>query len=358
MALTKIGPNKWRVTASVWDKNKGYPVSKQVTITGTRAEAAIVEGDILKELKARSLTSAYASTFGEAVDLYVNNLRLRGTLAKKHEMNIAHIRDELGHIRLEAFADQFDVWYKHLVSTPGRYGKPRAGATVNRYTAVVRAVFSRLVDLEIIDKNPITPIRYPKMKEKARDRYLSQEERLRLLSAIAEHRPYILPIVQFMMAVPCRVSELVSAKREQFNPFTRTIFIPDTKADIPVHKPVPDDMMDYFQNIPEGCPWLFYEETGVRKVQYRPLTHLRYAWRYCLKKAGIEDVHVHDLRHISATDLYAAGIPERVIMDVAGWKSQMLSRYRHADSLKSAQSIRAFWVPENLNPAVKLAVSS
>jgi integrase len=50
---------------------------------------------------------------------------------------------------------------------------------------------------------------------------------------------------------------------------------------------------------------------------------------------------MHDCRHIAATDLYIAGIPERQIMDIAGWKTTMLTTYRHADSLRSAQDINA-----------------
>ena len=51
------------------------------------------------------------------------------------------------------------------------------------------------------------------------------------------------------------------------------------------------------------------------------------------------NIRVHDLRHVAASDLYAAGISEREIMDIAGWKTTMLSTYRHLDSLKSAQRI-------------------
>jgi integrase len=137
--------------------------------------------------------------------------------------------------------------------------------------------------------------------------------------------------------VPCRVSELTAAKREQYNPFTGTVYIPDSKAGIPIHKPVPKEMKDYFNSIPAKCPWLFYwtNETG----EYRPFITLQKPWKFCLKAAGISDLRIHDLRHISATDLYEAGNAERTIMDVAGWKTPMLSSYRHKDSLRSAQTI-------------------
>jgi integrase len=206
-------------------------------------------------------------------------------------------------------------------------------------------VFSHLVSLEVIDKNPITTVRFPNFEEKPRDRYLTPEERLRLLNAIREHRPYILPIVQYMLAVPCRVSELTTARREQYNPFTQTIYIPDSKAGIPIHKPIPPEMVEYFQNIPSDCDWLFYRETS--PGEYRPLNSLRCPWAFCLKRAGLADLHVHDLRHISATDLYEAGNPEMVIAGVAGWKTpDMLSRYYHKDSLRSAQRI-AFKTPQS-----------
>jgi len=75
------------------------------------------------------------------------------------------------------------------------------------------------------------------------------------------------------------------------------------------------------------CPWLFYwvDEQG----KYRQLITIRRSWQSCLKKAGLSDLRIHDLRHISATDLYEAGNPEREIMDIAGWRSPMLSHYRH-----------------------------
>jgi len=335
MALKKIATNKWAVKVSVWDKNKGYPISKQATVTGSKAEATIIEADLLKELKARSLTSAYASTFEDAVKLYIQKLRLQDKLSGQHERMVGFIRKELGHIRLEAFADRFDVYRKNLIATPTARGKTRKGASVNRYTAIVRAVFGHLVALEVIGRNPITTTRFPKLGERPRDRYLTQEERLKLLNTIREHRPYILPIIQYMLSVPCRVSELVNAKREQYSPFTGTIYIPDSKAGIPIHKPIPEEMTGYFNAIPLDCPWLFYQRIDGGK--YRPLTHLRYAWMYCLKRAGIADLRVHDLRHIAATDLYANGNSERRIMGVAGWKTPMLSHYRHKDSLRDAQ---------------------
>jgi integrase len=96
-------------------------------------------------------------------------------------------------------------------------------------------------------------------------------------------------------------------------------------------------MTEYFRNIPADCPWLFYWVDAGGK--YRPFVSIRRAWLDALKIAGLSNLRVHDLRHVSSTDLYNVGNPERQIMDIAGWKTPMLSKYRHKDSLRSAQRI-------------------
>jgi integrase len=80
------------------------------------------------------------------------------------------------------------------------------------------------------------------------------------------------------------------------------------------------------------------------------------AWHHCLGLAELKDVRFHDSRHCAATDLYANGNPERVIMDIAGWKTPMLSTYRHKNSLKSAQIIKfsSEQVKSDVVPAEKL----
>lgn len=337
MAIKKIAPNRYRVTVSVRDKNKGYPITKQKTVDGTRSQAVIAESDMLKELKARSLTSAYAVTFGDAIDLHVKHLRIAGRLSKRHEYQIVCVRKALGHIRLEVFANQYEQYIKHYTQTPTPRGTPPTGATINRHIAIVRAAFNRLVDLEVLDKNPITKMRFPRYEENPRDRYLTQEERLLLLSTIKQHRPFILPIIQYMMLVPCRTSELTTARREQYNPFTNTIYIPDSKAGIPIHKPVPPELEDYFKAIPEDCPWLFYKFDGGR--YYSLESRLSTAWKFCVRKAGIDNIRKHDLRHMAATDLHEAGNPTHTIMDIAGWKTDMMKVYWKQDSLRSAQRV-------------------
>lgn len=337
VSIEKIKPNKWLIKVSVRIPGRDNPVKKRETFTGTKTEVEARKAEIIKAIRSNSSLTpqAIVKNFAEAVSLFKEK---RGPFSFSHEWKIDFLSKETGQTLLDLFPDRLEAYLRELKNgrPKNREGR-RSNASLNRYIEIARAVFGLLVDLEIIEKNPITKARFPKGEEKPRDRYLSEEERLRLLNAIEEHRPHILPIIQYMLLVPCRKMELVNAKREQYNQFTGTIYIPDSKADIPIYKPVPDEMRAYFNSIPTDCPYLFFrkDENG-----YHPLGTLQKPWAFCLKKAKLKNVRIHDLRHISATDLYQAGNPERVIMDVAGWKTPMLSQYRHKDSFRSAQAIQ------------------
>ncbi len=346
MAVTKHSPGKWLIRFSLRVAWKPYPIRKREIFAGTKTQALGREADMMRALRVApsSLTVVADNeirTLSDAINLYNEK---RGPFSKSHGEKVAFVSRELGHARIDQAADLFENWIRILRQKKSQYGRARGAASTNRYIEIVRAAFQVMTDLGKIDKNPISKVRFPKLEEKARDRYLNHEERVRLLSAIREHRPYILPIIQYMLLVPCRKSELTEARRDQYNPFNQTIFIPDSKADIPIYKPVPAEMRGYFDSIPADCPWLFYREDG--DGAYHKLGTMQKPWAFCLQKAGLKNVRMHDLRHISATDLYEAGNPERVIMDICGWKTPMLSTYRHKDSLRSAKAIKFLGEPE------------
>jgi len=340
VALIKIAPNKWSIRVSVRVPGRDYPLQKRETFAGTKTDAAARQAEIIKGLReGSSLTvSPNIRTFSDILSLFSEK---RNKTAAPDLSRIRQLAADLGHIPVEQFPDRFENYLKLFRATPTKKtGKPPSNAAYNRILEMVRAAFNLMVALQVVEKNLITKARFPKAEEKPRDRYLTDTERLRLLNVIQRFRPHILPFVRYSLAVPCRKSELTAARREQYDPFTNTVYIPDSKAGIPITKPVPPDMTDYFRSIPTDCPYLFYRKD---EAGYHPLGDFRKAWAFCLRRAGLQNVRIHDLRHVAASDLYASGVSEREIMDVAGWKTPMLSTYRHRDSLKSAQRINSMF---------------
>ena len=59
-------------------------------------------------------------------------------------------------------------------------------------------------------------------------------------------------------------------------------------------------------------------------------SHLRRALRIALSRAGLQDVHFHDLRHTFATRLVQAGVDLYKVQRPLGHKSPMMTqRYAH-----------------------------
>jgi len=185
-------------------------------------------------------------------------------------------------------------------------GRLRSPGTINRYVATAKAVLGFAVRRDIVERNPVSQARFPRFQVRPRDRVLKNDEWQNLINAIREHKPLILPIIKFMTMVPCRTMELVGAKREQYDLASRTIYIPDSKARIPIYKPVPEELYNYFDSLPQDCPYLFYRESQ-SGVSYLPLTNLRYAWDFCCNEASISNYRIHDLRHLGGNQTHDGG---------------------------------------------------
>jgi len=292
--IKNVSTNKWKVEVSKRVSWAPYPVKKKATVKGTKTEAKLKEAELIRALETalsgsltvRPAQSTYSVTnFGDAISLYKGKLKAAGNLSVSYGRKMEWVRRELGHLSIEGMAENFRDWLQNFINTPAAKGTKRSAGTINLPIKIVKAVMGHLSDLGVIEKNPITKAMFPKGREKPRDAYLSEAERQHLLKVIEKERPYILPIVKFMMQVPCRVSELVSANRDQLR--NDTIYIPTSKNGEALHKPVPLDMLGYFSSIPEDCPYLFYRKTATGK--YRPLTRcLSDAWGHCRRVAGFD----------------------------------------------------------------------
>ena len=94
-----------------------------------------------------------------------------------------------------------------------------------------------------------------------------------------------------------------------------------------------------FPELPKESEYLFYRYEK-KTDRYLPLGDFKKAWRTCLEKASIEDFRFHDTRHIAATALLDNGTPERIVQEVAGWKTDMLRTYYHRSGKTSLNLVR------------------
>jgi integrase len=213
-------------------------------------------------------------------------------------------------------------------------GSPKP-ATLNRYLSALRACLNAAEKARWI-------VRAPKIEEykepKVRVRWLTLQERARLLGAAPDHWA---ALIRFSLATGLRQSNVVELRWQWVDMGTRTLTVPGA----------------YFKNGNEFCIPLSEEAMLVLREQLnkhhefvftyqgRPMPALQHTeWKSILAKADITNFRWHDLRHTWATDMVKAGCPLHVLQKLGGWETiQMVMKYAHHD----VESLRQFVEAQN-----------
>lgn len=339
MGISKIGPNLFFIKARVKIPNldprkKPDDRRKQEQFPGTKTQAQ----DRYLQMKADLRGERRApGTFGDLLAAY---LEPRGTLTGSQASVYKTLTRDLGGVALADLGDALRRYYAILkASRSRRSGRPYSPAALNRPRTMVAAALNLAKASKVIVDNPLTKDVWPKAKEIPRDRFLDPIETIRLLNVVRKKAPHLLAILQFALLVPCRKSELVKMTKGDLDLVNNAIRVHNgtTKNDEGSWKPIPPEMVEYFRTIPADCPLLFFRKV---RDQYRSLGDFKRAWATAKRLAGIRDLHFHDSRHVAATNLVAAGTPERAVMEIAGWKTNMLDTYWASSSRRALKLVR------------------
>ena len=329
---TKRKPNEYMIKARV--KNRGEDRRKQELFYGNRAQAEARYFAIKAELRGER---PKVDTFGQILDAYNQS---RGGVKDSQATIFNQLKKDLGQTEIRELGDAIRRYYGILQSIPSqKTGRRLSPAALNRSRTMVAAALNLAVKTRDIVDSPLNEAIWPKAKEVPRDRFLGYMDVLRLLNVIEVEAPHLLPIVRYALLVPCRKAELVAMTRDDLDLFHNAIRVNNgtTKNEDGAWKPIPPSMVAYFRSTPPESPFLFYKKVGKR---FRPLGDFKRSWTRCLRVAGLKNFHFHDTRHISATNMIDAGTPERVVMDVAGWRTNMLSTYYKSSSKRALEFVK------------------
>ncbi len=346
--LVEKNKNSFLIKVELQRNSERY--RKQFTFHGTKTDAKKRGKEIVLELERQAesdeqVAGSSLKYFNELVDFYVlHKSPKRGDITY-----IKRLQEVLGSRELTALPEAFDQFILLLSRSRTFRGKPYSAATRNRYRSWYSAVLNFAYEQGVIETNPMVR-KLRKEKEIPRDLSLTDEEVGRLFEAIDTYRPYLRPIVMFLLQIPCRKAELLNARRTDIDTGAGYLRIRSgkTKNGQGINKPIPPNLDEYFRKIPAECPWVFYR---VKDGVYYPLKSIDDAWRFCRAKAGLDEFRIHDTRHFSATKMINNGVAERVVMDVASWKTNMLSLYYHRCGTQTVNAVRAMLEETPVLPA-------
>ncbi|MDQ7082700.1 MAG: site-specific integrase [Aquificota bacterium] len=137
-------------------------------------------------------------------------------------------------------------------------------------------------------------------EDNPRERFLAPDELRRLINACPW---WLRPAVSFAALTGMRAGEIFSLRWEDVNPEKGFVSIRRPKSGkrerIPIHPLAVSILVEQRRKFPES-PYVFPNSKG--KAYYLPCGY-RGAFRTAVKRAGLDDVRFHDLRHTFASYL-------------------------------------------------------
>jgi integrase len=196
-------------------------------------------------------------------------------------------------------------------------------STVNRELGRLRHMLNRAVDWGLLEHNPMKGLKFLR-ENNARQRYLSLEECERLIEACISQR--VRAIVVIALHTGMRLGEILNLRQGELNLSSGLILIPDSKNGEPRHIPMDSTVASLLEEYPRHpCPELVFANKAGGK-----LSAIRNSFRGACTRAGISDLHFHDLRHTFASHWMMAGGDLYVLKSILGHKSiVMTQRYAH-----------------------------
>ena len=217
----------------------------------------------------------------------------------------------------------------------------RTPSAANQVVALIARMYRKASDWGIVPDgtNPCRGI--GKHRERKRDRFLTDTEFHRLGEVLSDVEAnggasaHAVAAIRLLMLTGCRKNEILTLKWEMVDLGSGELRLPDTKTG-PRTVPLSAPAVRVLAELPriQGNPWVIPGQ--------KPGTHminLNTPWRFVRKRAGLEDVRLHDCRHSFASRALALGESLPAIGKLLGHSHiRTTERYAHLarDSVRAS----------------------
>jgi integrase len=203
--------------------------------------------------------------------------------------------------------------------------------TVRRELAIVQHCFEvakREWGLPIFT-NPVQQIAMPEA-QRSRERRLEDGESNLLASAAQNSAWYLLPLIALAIETGMRRGELLSIRWKDVDMTAPIIRILKTKNGHPRTIPLTPKAVEILASL---------EKKDDRVFPVTP-NAVRLAWERLRKRAGLQDLRLHDLRHEAVSRFFEHGLTVPEVALISGHRDpRMLSRYTHLRPEKVAEKL-------------------
>lgn len=223
--------------------------------------------------------------------------------------------------------------------------------TINNDHTMLKHMLSVAERKGLVQTNVAKKVRMPDPRNE-RDRVLTREEWVRFYGAAS---PHIKPILSIAYHLGMRLGEILPLTWDRVDLEGGFIKLAgrDTKTGearlVPMTPPIQ-------QMLKELSRVRSLVTSRVFLYEGKPIGEIKTAVKTGIRKAGLQDFRLHDLRHCAATNLRRAGVDTVTAMKIVGHKSdKMHRRYNNvseADLLRAASKLNTLITPaDSASPA-------
>lgn len=274
----------------------------------------------IKEGKQPEIKKIANHTFNELASEYIKWAERQRSFRSKQGF-VKQLAETFGALPLRRFNSMLIEQYQ-----TDRLQKGNKPATVNRFIATLKHMFTKAIDWNMVEDEALKKIRKIKLlaENNRRLRYLSKEECQALINACDKH---LKPIVITALNTGMRKGEILSLKWDNVDLKHGFILLDITKngerREIPINGTLKAVLQGIIRRL--DIPHVFFDPaTG------KPYQNVKRSFNSACRRAGIRDFRFHDLRHCFASHLVMAGVDLTTIKELLGHKTlTMTLRYAH-----------------------------
>lgn len=340
-------------SAPTWYVRYKQPTTKYMRLGDTRGmslEQARKAAAVFKAQLASTPSAEVTTSNGEMTleELVVNHVNPHNGMRKRSHWRdlqfYKRIGPRFGHLKLkEINRKDVQVFHNGLVTH-----ECLAPATADHHVVYLRRLLNLAIQWDLLDSNPLKGISLMKVDNK-KERYLSDDEARQLVDVLMTDLAFGASyLLLFLLSTGARLNEAMQAKWDQIDMEKGVWRIPATNSKSKKMRTVPlnDSAMWVLDQLwtRNEHPHLF-----VNKRTRKPFVTITRAWYRLRKKAGIEGLRIHDLRHSFASFLVNGGRSLYEVQQILGHSDPKVTmRYAHLSAavLREAANAGSLIVPK------------
>lgn len=287
-------------------------------------------------------------TLGELVVLFYRSNQVHAKTKRNviyflagHEQNGQHIAG-LGEFLRDKYADSLTRIDLEAMREIMR-SRQLSNTTINKHQSYIHAILAWGVEEQLIPRNPWRDFRRLKAPRKIISTTLADVQRI--ISVAPDWLSWAI-LTTYALAMRPGIVELFSLTWDAFNWRLGVVQYRQGKSGavkrvVPPAWYIDQALLRYKKDMAAGIPWVCHR-AGRRVLCYQD------AWRKAVADAGLSGIRFYDVRHVSASEMLAAGADLPAVSAQLGHSSPHTTATVYAHAIPGAQQRAASLIPSLL----------